>query len=366
MKQHKTEREPLTADLIDGRLRPSSRVDDSSVNTQIARLSQLAARNEFASAAQEAASLLESGVNDIRVIGFYLFGLFLERGPVYLPRLVRRVHGLLADDYAALAPRRRKEQIIDSALAWLFQNLCIQILFHGRAKDETWKAWLDIEDTDLAATTVDELDQLSASTRAMFDDPQSAKPMAKLRRWAKNDLTRALAQRAKANATPVEQPAPKLQAPDDDVPTTPTGDVHGEERPALSMYEEPAGGASGQTSVASGLTDSPVLQTAAALSDSAIVVNSLALTALQAKLRAFQLLVDRGAFAKAAVVANDLRGTIENFDPVVYLPSLFASYFKALHQSIEDLVPYWEDTGSASWHALDQFYRADLDGFVAE
>lgn len=391
MKRHLTEREPLSLDLLDGRLSPSMGMDDSSVNSsvggQIARVSQLAARSEFDRAAHEAASLLEDGVNDIRVIGFYLFGVFLERGVGYLPRLVGRVRRLLADEYAVLMPRRRKDQMTDSALAWLFQNLSTRVQFHTSARDDTWNSWLDGQQPSVAADAASELEQLSALVSAMFEEPRSLALMSRLRRWVKNDLGRALAHRAQVSAreqtladADAAEPAP-VQLAENRPETQPAGQsVRSEEQNLDTMAPvpgeplQPVDGRDGLGApdaptpgpAASRPADLNAERMATAPPDPVVALHSPALTALQAKLHAFQRLVARGAFAKAAVVANDLRGIVDNFDPVVYLPSLFAPYFKTLHRSIEELVPYWDATDSASWHALDQFYRTDLDGFVDE
>ena len=71
----------------------------------------------------------------------------------------------------------------------------------------------------------------------------------------------------------------------------------------------------------------------------------------------------RGELARAAVVATDIRATLASFDPVVFFPSMFAAYFKTLHQVIEELAPFFADTDNPAWHALDSYYRADMSAF---
>ena len=93
---------------------------------------------------------------------------------------------------------------------------------------------------------------------------------------------------------------------------------------------------------------------------------SPALAALQVKLRGFQELVARGELAKAAVVASDVRAVLANFDPVVFFPTVFAGYFKVLHQVIEELTPYFERAEQPSWNALESYYRADMRGFFED
>jgi hypothetical protein len=108
---------------------------------------------------------------------------------------------------------------------------------------------------------------------------------------------------------------------------------------------------------------SPAFPDPAGTPDAPVVVGSPALAMLQAKLRGFQSLVARGELAKAAVVASDIRSTLDNFDPVAFFPSMFAAYFKTLHQIIEELTPFFADAENPGWHALDSYYRADMRAF---
>jgi hypothetical protein len=66
------------------------------------------------------------------------------------------------------------------------------------------------------------------------------------------------------------------------------------------------------------------------------------------------------------VVASDVRAALASFDPVAYFPSMFAAYFKALHQVIDELTPYLDAVDQPSWHALDSYYRADMRGFFED
>jgi hypothetical protein len=50
----------------------------------------------------------------------------------------------------------------------------------------------------------------------------------------------------------------------------------------------------------------------------------------------------------------------------VYLPRLFAPYFRRLASSGEALTPFWEGEGSLGWRALEQLYQVDLEAFLEE
>ncbi|HEX3760684.1 MAG TPA: type VI secretion system protein IglI family protein [Kofleriaceae bacterium] len=355
----------LPADLLDGRL-ASSEPEDASSATRIAHVAQLADRGDHPAAAREAAGLIEAGIHDIRLIGFYLFGVFLDRGIGYLPALLGRVTALIADDLAALRPGRRKLQVVNSATAWLFEHVSAQLVFHARQRSATWESWSGEADTALPDAIAAGCTKLTLALEAVIDAPLAAVPLARVRRWALEDLRRALARREAAErapavtstavavaSAPAHEPE-QLAAPSDDpdeLPPDEPADLEAElAGPAMAPRARLGPGA--DTGPDRGGADDPV------------AVGSPALAVLQAKLAGFQALIARGDLARAAVVASDIRAVLAGFDPVAYFPSMFAAYFKTLHQVIDELAPYLERADQPSWHALDSYYRADLRAFI--
>ncbi len=63
-------------------------------------------------------------------------------------------------------------------------------------------------------------------------------------------------------------------------------------------------------------------------------------------------------------MAHDVRNVIAAFDPMIYLPELLAPHFRLLSGSVDELSPYWEQSSTPGWQALEQLYRVDLDAFV--
>lgn len=329
----------LDPSIIEGPLQPVApgvidlAVEDSSVY----RVSQLAERGDALEAARQAQALLADRVYDMRLIGYFLFGLFLERGITYLPELLARVRDLLRDDFGALGPSRKKPRVVDAVLLWLFQSMDARIRFHAEFRDETWQAWLAASDPEMGTTLAEAIAEVQSAADARLSDPQCLVPLGRLQRWSTSDLARALARHYRPLQVDAAKSEPVVQA------ASATSDA-----PVV----RPMSGAAAPSS-----PDRPPEDHWAA---------SPAMRTLLKKLRGFEALVDRGDHAKAAIVANDIRQIIEGFDPVLYLPRLFAGYFKLLHRVVEEITPYWHMTDTPSWHALEQFYRADLDAFLDE
>jgi hypothetical protein len=295
---------------------PESALDDTSLQ----RMTDSADRGDYLEAANRAATLLGKHIYDIRVIGYYLFGVMLEQGIGHLPALVGRVHTLLTDDLADLGPGQKKERVIDVTLHWLFQTMAERCRYHAAQHDATWTQWLSQLHPRLAGDIAQALDRVAGEMQELVEEPRCLAPIGKLRRWVMDDLPR---------TRPVENPAP-APAP----------------APAAPAPSSAPSSAAAPVAAARDAAESPAMQL------------------LTRKLRAFETLIERGDMNKAAVVAGDIKHIIESFDPLVYLPSLFSNFFKLLARSTGELVSHWEELESPAGQALQSFYRVDLDGFL--
>ncbi|ACY12812.1 type VI secretion system protein IglI family protein [Haliangium ochraceum] len=376
----------LDPSVLDGPLRAVSpgvidlAVEDSSVH----RVSQLAHRGEVIEAAQQAEALLADRVYDMRLIGYFLFGVFLERGLAYLPDLLYRIRDLLMDDFAALGPNRRKPRVVDAVLLWLFQSIDARARFHADFQDETWQAWLDDSGSGLSKRIVASVAEVQQAATTRLDEPQCAPALLRLRLWIENDFARALVRQHQPAASVTTRPLERARASERPVARAPER-LRQSERPRQSERahagERPREfDRSGEPSVPLSATEEaaparPARTTLVGTAPGPMPANPLpaevgevspAMQELLRKLRGFSNLVQRGDYAKAAVIANDLRQIIENFDPVVFLPRLFVDYFRNLNGSIAEILPHWEAMGSPSWKALEQFYRVDLESFLDE
>lgn len=119
---------------------PASRklgTDDPAINEILA----LAEHNDFQAAAERSQKLWEQGVYDVRTLGCYLGGAFMERGLSALPAILDCLLKALTLNFEELGPDERKQRLCDVSLRWLFTTLLTQIDFHHRAKDATWERW---------------------------------------------------------------------------------------------------------------------------------------------------------------------------------------------------------------------------------
>lgn len=111
------------------------------LSTEYEVLSHHLARAQYVEAASVAERLWADGVHDVRILGHYLFGIFIERGLAGLSALFDLIEIALGDSWPHLAPLDRRERHSDAALRWLFGQVVHHIEHHKRDRDAHWEQW---------------------------------------------------------------------------------------------------------------------------------------------------------------------------------------------------------------------------------
>jgi hypothetical protein len=292
---------------------------------------------DYGAAAELAASAFSDGCVDIRCITAMLMGLFIGRGPVSIPIVFSLLCYSLDQGWAALEPKHRKDQSAEGACSQLLRNTKTTLDFHEAARDTVWESWRESMSEHLSedcGRTADELDHI---LNRLSTVSRTAVALAALR--------------AKISAS--FEHAPRHTAP-------------GNPRDAL-LPAQSTDMSSAAESTSHGAQPNAVTTTAIDCDEpapTAYLEISAELASLIERIEAFAQLAQRGDLTRAAIVAHDIRRTIETFDPVRFLPSLFARHFQLLSSKIDSIASVWEQEGSPTWQALAQHYRTDLKGFV--
>ncbi|MFS8066239.1 MAG: type VI secretion system protein IglI family protein [Byssovorax sp.] len=298
-------------------------------------IQDLSDRSEYLAAAKRAAGALRDGGTDIRVLASFLLGVFLEQGPESLPTLLRTLHLAISDRWLSVRPEIRKAKVTDSVLSGLFRAIVVQIDFHAKLEDATFRVWARAGAATVGQPGLKASADLWTAIDTVIEKARSTVQLSEV-----EVRIRALFNRVEA-ARPIAVVTPELPAPGDEE------EAQSDDVPAPSV-RDPAVGVHHASSAARTLEISPAMEL------------------LLRKLAAFETLVARGDLERAAVVAEDVRSTLDSFDPRVYLPRIFSSYARVLATYVNDIAFHSDSIGSPTWRALDQLYRIDLDAFLAK
>jgi hypothetical protein len=316
---------PLETHLL-AQLLEAEAPDLESSDERLEKVNGLVARGAYIEAAQAAEALLRQGLYDVRLVGPYLLGLFLEGGLGAMPVMFHSLSSTLLRNWQFFGPHTRKDVFADGSLRWLLKVLNRHLEHHERLKDETWKKWSAPGNREPLEQALALSEEIFSALGSVMPRGGCQAPFRRLTQWMEGHL--------QTLPTPHAEPGPEADEPEED-----------ESR------------AESQQSSAQPVRAAPA-------SDGPTVPVSPALAELMRKLAAFDTLIERQDFRRATVVAADVLALVERFDPRVYLPMIFSRFFAGLSTHAETVEPLLQGTESLSFRALDQLYRVDLEAFL--
>jgi hypothetical protein len=323
---------PLEVHLLDHLLEAEA-PDLESSDERLEKVNGLVARSAYVEAAQAAEALLRQGLYDVRLVGPYLLGLFLEGGLGAMPVVFHSLSSTLLRNWQFFSPRVRRDVFADGGLRWLLKVLNRHLEHHERLKDATWQRWRDPSNREPLAQALALSEEIFSAFGSVMPRNGCEAPFRRLTQWLENHLQSLPDPQAEFEPEPEPEPESESESEVEEEAS----------EPPPSKAAHARGGQAPQ---------GPVLPVSPALAE------------LMRKLAAFDTLVERQDFRKASVVAADVLTLVERFDPRVYLPMIFSRFFAGLSTHAETVEPLLQGTDALSFRALDQLYRVDLDAFL--
>ncbi|MEE2789300.1 MAG: type VI secretion system protein IglI family protein [Myxococcota bacterium] len=288
---------------------------------RLADVSGLVLKLQYAEACDAIIDLFNEGVNDIRMVGYLLYGDFVNQGVLVLEPMIAALRKSLGDNWSSFGPQKNKEKHTHDAITWLL-TYALQVLDSAKeASDDRWRGWLSDAQPDAIERTRNDMVELWGQIEERVADKVGdlRNLYIKFSKWV--DAFHELIE-----VEEVAEPEPEADAP-----------------------------------VESVQADGPPAPVAA---DALTIKRSHHLELLMAKMAAFTELAQREEYARAAIVSLDIQQTLSAFDPTIFFPELFADYKRQMAICIGDLMNYVGDQDSPAWTALSEYYQVDLNGFL--
>ncbi|MBL4636025.1 MAG: hypothetical protein JKY56_19355 [Kofleriaceae bacterium] len=292
---------------------------------RLADITGLAQNGNSAEAASAIEALFDDGIYDVRLFGYYIYGVFLERGLGCLGEGFDAIERTLTENWQTVGPEKNRAKWASGTIQWLLKQLEKNLGRQESTRSANYEQWLREVDAEQVAAIRQSLSEARAAVEFALEEhaTQVTEGIDKIGAWLEA-FERSVFVEPEAEAEPEPEAEP----------------------------------ASGGQAAASG----PV--STGTQVGGAVVEGSVHLTLLIKKLTAFERLVGEGKMSLAAIVADDLLSIINDFDARLYFPTIFASFSRhhALHVSA--IGEFMEGKEGPEWQALHDFYKVDLDGFV--
>ncbi len=289
-------------------------------------ITSLVENGDYLGAATQAEEILEAGVCDIRITGFFLYGVFLEQGVGAMTAVFGSLTNLLTENWEALGPTKNRGKHCQTSLGWFFRQLVKKMQYEEEKQSDVWDQWVAEVSSDDVQEALDAGEQFQKASGMALED--EAGPL--LEGFAKvNDWLKAF------QRVVYREPEPEAEA-------EPESEAEAEAEPK-EMRATPSDTAH----------------------DAVYAEDSYHVQLLQRKMEAFEQLIQEGQFPKAAIVADDINQTIANFDPRAYFPRMFSKFSLLLALNIGEITAFEENKGSVEWQTMKDLYKVDLDSFVS-
>ncbi len=313
--------------LLDTALAPAERLGLDTLDPRLQDIAGLAEAGDFTSAAERTEALLRDGVIDIRLLGYFFYGSFLENGPMGLPRTLAIITRLLGENWPAVGPAERKDKHAEIGLSWFFGRLTRRLESMEAEKSNDWRQWVTDFTAENAQATLERAAELKTALVAALQSVRCVGLVTKLEVWVRDFRAHAGGSSSVAGLTAGAPTAPTVAA-------APSG--------AAPKGAAPNGAAAAAS----------------------VIEGSFHLEQLRERLRAFEVLISKRNYEKALLVSVDIMNLIEKFDPRVYFPAMFSTYYDLMSKNVDKLAPFQANKDSVTWQALEQLYRVDLERFL--
>jgi len=313
-------------DLLKHALESSSPIVEDQINLKFDDIVAVVENEDF----DQAASLIEEEFKelrfDIRLLVYFLFAHFLDRGIGSFKEILLLMHSCLFNYWEHLSPVENRDFQIHSSFIWFFSRAAKQLEYVNRqikrGSSASVKKFTQI-------ITSQELKEIQLASEQLGEYCSQ--------RWSQNAINKKLILLTKMvqDLTQMAREGSHLKAEE----------KQPEKSFSQSKEEEPTTNQS-ETTVPNYLLSS----------DKMDLFNK--------KLEAFEILVKKKEYRKAGLIADDIAQCIENFNPIHYFPRLFVNHFLLLSENMQELHEEIEDRDSIFRKTLEKLYHADLDIFI--
>ena len=128
-------------------------------------ITTLVENGEYLEAATQAEGILEEGAYDIRITGFFLYGVFLEQGVGGLTAILQCLTKLFTENWDAVGPIKNREKHAQTSLNWFLRQLVKKLQYEEGKDSDVYQQWVAEVSSDEVQETLDASEELQGALR---------------------------------------------------------------------------------------------------------------------------------------------------------------------------------------------------------
>ena len=324
----------MNIELLQGTLEVTENPGLETIDPRLSDIATLMQDGKYEEAAAQSEAILEEQIYDIRIIGYFLYGHFIDQGVGAMADIYLSMRDLLRDNLDALGPVRNREKHIQTILNWLMKQLIKKLQYEEEKNSDLYEGWISEVSSDQVQEALDAGDELRRTLGPVLEDAAGSVLDGLIK---VNDWLTAFQRLVYREPEPEEEP---------------------------EKWEEEEAGEEVDEAPRKAERKEPYVSIPRLDEDEISVEGSFHLKLLIRKLEAFDRLISAEKYSSAALIADDINSIIANFDPKIYFPKLFTRFSFQLAANINELVAFEEHKNGAEWQAMQELYKVDLESFV--
>ena len=335
----------MNIELLQGALEISEKPGLETIDPRFTDIATLVQGGNYVEAAAKSEAILAEKNYDVRIIGYFLYGHFIEQGLPACADVYLCLTDLLQDNIDALGPVKNREKHIQTILNWLMKQIIKTLQYEEEKNSVSYRKWISGVSSDQVQETLDASNKLRRVLGPVLEDAAGPvlEGMMKINDWL-------ISFQRLVYKEPEPEPEPEKEEEPELMETGKEREAREEAEAEEAMEEEPR---------REERKPAPEAE-----EEIAALEGSYHLRLLMKKLEAFDHLISSKKYASAAIIADDIHAIIANFDPRIYFPHLFVRFALQCAANINHLTAYVECKESAAWQALQELYKVDLESFV--
>jgi hypothetical protein len=275
--------------------------------------------------------LFEENIFDIRMICYYLYGYWLDNSFASLNEVLQCFNNLLSDNFEAIGPIANREQNFEKSFSWMMRQIFKKITYEEKKNSSLWQQWIaSISEEEIilileagAILCVNLTQKLNDKAANIIDQ------WSKIQSWLK------------ALKTMVARPLAMIAT-----------EIENSEADSLLMVLKENNDLTG------GVQSDDYIKGFKGYEA------SYHMTLLLKKIAAFERMVHEKKFDRAALILDDIKLSLSEFEPTLYLPKIFENFVKLQALNFNELVACQQQRGTLESEVMQEWFKVDLDGFI--
>jgi hypothetical protein len=275
--------------------------------------------------------LFEENIFDIRMICYYLYGYWLDNSFASLNEVLQCFNNLLSDNFEAIGPIANREQNFEKSFSWMMRQIFKKITYEEKKNSSLWQQWI----ASISEEEISQILEAGAILCVNLTQKLNDKAANIIDQWSK------IQSWLKALKTMVARPLAMIA----------TETENSEADSLLMVLKE-------NNDLTGGVQSDDYIKSFKGYEA------SYHMTLLLKKIAAFERMVHEKKFDRAALILDDIKLSLSEFEPTLYLPKIFENFVKLQALNFNELVAYQQQRGTLESEVMQEWFKVDLDGFI--